>query len=136
MHSDKKNIVLIVTHGKLAEEFVNSAKMIIGKVSDLFFVNFLKDMTPETLENKISEFIIDDSNIVIFTDLFGGTCLNVTSKFINKNNIEVISGVNMPILLEVLLAKDIMEFDELINHLKSKLPESIIFLKDKLNEKK
>ncbi len=134
--SSNELIVLIITHGNFAQELVNTAEMIVGDVSDVFYINFTKDMTPDALKKEVEKIVTNDKNILIFTDLFGGTCFNVAGEFLVNENVEVIAGVNLPLLLEVILTKKIMDFSALVSHLKIKAPESIIFVKDKLNEKK
>lgn len=139
MESNKEKIyLLIITHGKLAEELLNSAKLIIGNFENVFFINFLKNMPVEELAEKIKDFVSEhnDGKILIFTDLFGGSCLNACSNFVNFPDVHILAGINLPILLETIILKNSVDFQTLINILKSKISQFIVDVDEKLNYEK
>jgi PTS system mannose-specific IIA component len=76
----------------------------------------------DDLRNKVSEAIKSingQRKVVIFTDMYGGTPCNLSLSFIKKGHVEVISAVNLPILLRAIDARNRMGFTELMNCLES-----------------
>ncbi len=134
---NKKIVIIILTHGKLAEEFVKSAQLIIGKSEDIFYINFLRNMSVLDIEKNLKEIVEKNikNNIIIFTDLFGGSCFNVAGKFVNYENIEIFTGVNMPLLIETIMKRESTTFSSLIEEIKKKRDKFILNVKDMLSEK-
>lgn len=99
--------VVILTHGEFGESLVQSMKMIIGEVKDIYSFSLKKDMSIgdliEVVETKIKAF---GKYTVILTDLFGGTPNNVAMYLKQKYYCEVISGVNLPMLIDLIISRD------------------------------
>lgn len=96
--------VILVAHGKFATELHNSLQMIVGEVSHFFPVNFYPDDGPDQLRERIETVLEINSGeeYIVFTDLYGGTPFNVTSRMAAEDsNISVVSGMNLPMLLEL-----------------------------------
>ena len=116
-----KNIcsaILVSTHGSTAEEIIKTAEMIIGKQENISFVNFFPGESTDDLMNKFQKelSLLDCSKgALVMVDLFGGSPFNVISKlaFINKN-IEVITGVNIPMMLETLILRTSQDLEQLV----------------------
>jgi len=82
---------LIVSHGKLAEELLNALTIIIGEAVNIEAIS----IGWYSLKN------IDQKNgVVIFTDMFGGTASNLSFSFLKDNQVEIITGVNLPMLIK------------------------------------
>ena len=96
--------VILVAHGKLAHEMKNSAEMIFGELSDFQTVEFLKEDGFDSLKEKIKAVLNKaDESVVILADLFGGTPFNVSCGLameFPEKEIEVISGMSLPLVLE------------------------------------
>lgn len=95
--------ILIVTHGELAGGIVNTINMLVGEHQEISYINAYTDSSDFTV--KATEFIQSnqDNELVIFTDLYGGS---VNQKFtLLKNNYSfyLISGFNLSLILAVLL---------------------------------
>lgn len=99
------NKVILVAHGKLAHEMKNSAEMIFGALPDFESVEFLKEEGLDTIQEKISAAMCEqDASYLVLTDLFCGTPYNASCAVAMKNpdrEIEVLSGMSLPIVLEV-----------------------------------
>ena len=95
--------VVVATHGNLGEELLNSVQMIIGPVRNACAVS----VTPEKSMEAVREAIFsaleavngDGEGVIIVTDMFGGTPANVGMTFMEGENVEVLTGVNLPMLL-------------------------------------
>ncbi|MCJ1721609.1 mannose/fructose/sorbose PTS transporter subunit IIA [Listeria ivanovii] len=113
--------IVIGTHGESARELLKSAEMIIGKQDNVEFITFVPGENTDTLITKFNEKLekMDTSEGVIFmVDLFGGSPYNASSQIaLPKENMDVVTGVNIPMLLEVLSMrtasnqKDLVETD-------------------------
>ncbi|ELY0462651.1 PTS sugar transporter subunit IIA [Listeria innocua] len=111
--------IFVCTHGNAAKELVQSAEMICGKQENTSFVPFEVNESAENLQMKIVNEIakLDVSEGLLFlTDLKGGTPFNVLIRLIeNFNEVELVAGVNIPLLLEAFLSREMLPLKELAN---------------------
>ncbi|MGB8951045.1 MAG: PTS sugar transporter subunit IIA [Candidatus Aminicenantales bacterium] len=94
---------IIVSHGKLAEELLNALTIILGEVSNIEAISIGWYDDVEDSKKKINQSFkkVDQKNgVIIFTDMFGGTPSNLSFSFQKNNQIEVITGVNLPMLIK------------------------------------
>ncbi len=105
------NIYLIICmHGNLAIEILKTIELIIGKQSNIFAIKFI---TNENIDNIIYKYnkCIKKNNIkklIFFVDILGGSPFNAANKILHINNKikgEIISGTNIPMLLEVIMCR-------------------------------
>lgn len=94
---------VIVSHGRLAEELLNALTIILGEAPNIepISIGWYDDV--EESKKKISQSLkkIDQKNgVIIFTDMFGGTPSNLSFSFLAENKIEIITGVNLPMLIK------------------------------------
>ena len=111
--------IILVAHGKLALEFLNTVKMIVGEVDHFHAVTFLPGEGPDDVKNKINEVINSnsDEHYFILSDLFGGTPFNVSAQMAAGNpKITTVSGMNLPMILDLAFSStdDIIELEEKI----------------------
>jgi len=111
--------IVIVTHGQLGSTLVETAEIIIGEPSE-FITSVSIDLTEnvEKLRKKIKTAIKSvDSNkgILILTDMFGGSPSNLSYTFLEEGRVEVISGVNLPVLLKAInIRKKDMDLHQMV----------------------
>jgi mannose PTS system EIIA component len=95
---------LIVTHGRLAIELLNAAEMIIGEIHHITAVSIGwhddVDMA-KTMIQKAIERVQSPDGVLILTDMFGGTPTNISSTFLDPEKTEVVTGVNLPMLMKL-----------------------------------
>ncbi|MED3729393.1 mannose/fructose/sorbose PTS transporter subunit IIA [Priestia endophytica] len=120
--------VIISGHGDFATALEGSSRMIFGKEDNLVAVPFLKGEGTQTLQEKYKEVLgkIPVANEVLFlVDIFGGTPYNAATPYILKNKTaDMVSGVNLPILLEVLAMREHVTLKEMLGRLKQVNEES------------
>ena len=96
--------VVVVTHGQLATELVNAAEMIVGDLPRFAAVSigWHDDVTDarEDIAQAI-ERVRGDAGVLLLTDMFGGTPSNLAISIIDKAKVEVIAGVNLPMLIKL-----------------------------------
>ena len=96
--------IVVVTHGQLARELVAAAEMIIGEIPNVTAVSIGWHESPDDAQNDIEEAIgrvQSDKGTVVLTDMFGGTPTNLACTFLGNAPIEVVTGVNLPMILKL-----------------------------------
>jgi PTS system mannose-specific IIA component len=96
--------VVVVTHGQLATELVNAAEMIVGDLPQFAAVSigWHEDVNDarEDIAQAI-ERVRGDAGVLLLTDMFGGTPSNLGLTFLETDRLEVITGVNLPMLIKL-----------------------------------
>ena len=102
--------VIVAAHGKLTAELVNSSEMVFGEVEGLHGVTFVPGEGQDTLVEKYEAIIAECSpsdSVLFLVDLFGGSPYNAAARVAEKRpQDDIVTGVSLPMLLEVLDAKD------------------------------
>lgn len=94
---------IIVSHGKLAEELLNALTIILGETVNIEAISIGWYDDVEASKKKINESLkkVDQKNgVLIFTDMFGGTPSNLSFSFLKDDQVEIITGVNLPMLIK------------------------------------
>jgi mannose/fructose-specific phosphotransferase system component IIA len=118
---------IVVTHGKLAEELVRTAELIVGAQEDLYAVSG-SDLCDESVIGSIREILArrKDAPVVVFVDYFGGSCcINSVRAVEGEAGVKVVSGVNLPVLLAFATKRGTMPFDEMIDQIIRRGRESL-----------
>ncbi|EPJ7086259.1 PTS mannose transporter subunit IIAB [Citrobacter amalonaticus] len=111
--------IVIGTHGWAAEQLLKTAEMLLGEQENVGWIDFVPGENAETLIEKYNAQLakLDTRNGVLFlVDTWGGSPFNAASRIVvDKEQYEVIAGVNIPMLVETLMARDDNpSFDELV----------------------
>jgi mannose PTS system EIIA component len=96
--------VVVVTHGQLANELVNAAEMIVGDLPQFTAVSIGWHDDVNDAREDISQAIDrvrGEQGVLLLTDMFGGTPSNIGMTFLEKDRLEVITGVNLPMLIKL-----------------------------------
>jgi PTS system mannose-specific IIA component len=96
--------VVVVTHGQLATELVNAAEMIVGDLPLFAAVAIGWHDDVESARTEIGRAIASvqgPDGVLVLTDMFGGTPANLGVTFLEANRVEVITGVNLPMLIKL-----------------------------------
>ena len=109
--------IVIVTHSQLGDALIEASEFIIGNRPEAL-VSVSIDLTEsaEVLRTKIAEGIKkvqSTDGVLILTDMFGGTPSNLSYSFLEEGRIEVISGVNLPILIQAANTRSKMDLNTL-----------------------
>ncbi|MBK7994590.1 MAG: PTS sugar transporter subunit IIA [Blastocatellia bacterium] len=95
---------IIVTHGRLAIELVTAAEMIVGEIKHIIAVsigwNDELEQGLKEIEQAIKK-VNQGSGVLILTDMFGGTPTNVAMTFSQPGKVEIITGVNLPMIIKL-----------------------------------
>jgi PTS system mannose-specific IIA component len=97
--------ILIVSYGRLAEALISSVQYLFGDLKKIRAVSIRPKDNEEEIKDRIQKSMAelnDGNGIVILTDILGGTPTNLSLSFLDDESVEVITGVNMPMLLTLL----------------------------------
>jgi PTS system mannose-specific IIA component len=101
--------VVVVTHGQLATELDNAAETIVGDLPHFFAVSIGWHEDVQDAREAIAaaiEKVKQPAGVLLATDMFGGTPANLGITFLEANKVEIITGVNLPMLIKAASIKD------------------------------
>jgi PTS system mannose-specific IIA component len=108
--------VVIVTHYRLAEEFQRALELIVGKLEHVRAIGLDPTSSPEEMRLRIEKAIgeVESGHGVLLTvDMFGGTPSNLSLAFLEEGKIEVVTGLNLPMLVKIARQQENVPIHEL-----------------------
>lgn len=112
--------VVVVSHGRLATELLRAAEIIVGKVENSVAVDIDPKMGMDEIHKVVEGSIraVDAGNgVLLLTDMFGGTPSNIGLSFLGTHKVEVVTGVNLPMMIKLPMARVTMSLHDLARHL-------------------
>jgi len=105
VRDDQRKVAgVIVTHGHLAGELLAAAEMIIGPISHITAVSIGwhddVDAARDEVQRAITR-VSQGAGVLLMTDMFGGTPTNIASMFLEDGKVEVITGINLPMVIKL-----------------------------------
>ena len=101
--------LVLVTHGRLAEEFVAAMEHVVGHQDQVraIAIGPDDDMEERRLEIVAAVEEVDSGDgVIVLTDMFGGTPSNLAISMLGKGNLEVVAGINLPMLIKLASVRD------------------------------
>lgn len=109
--------IVVVTHSNLGDALIEATEFIIGQRPEITVsVSIDVNQNADRLREKVAEAIkkVDmQGGVLILTDMFGGTPSNLSYSFLEEGHVEVISGVNLPMLIKAINSREESELSEL-----------------------
>ncbi|MFQ5587038.1 MAG: PTS sugar transporter subunit IIA [Thermodesulfobacteriota bacterium] len=130
--------VLIFTHGQFADILISTAEEIVGPIENIRAVSVNKEDNLEKIKSVVSKVMkeVDQGDgVIMLTDMFGGTPSNIGLSFLRQGEVEIITGVNLPILLKLARERERKKLPELVKVLKKKGRDSIVLASETLDVK-
>lgn len=131
------NKIILISHGHYAKEALASAEMIVGKQEGCYSISVTDDKGVDEVERELLEIydsLKNEEKVLILCDIFGGTPSNVAVRFLMTHpQIQVISGFNLPMLLDVLLSRE-SSLEEVANKIVKMYTDTIININKTLND--
>jgi len=128
----------IITHGDLGKELIAVAEEILETKTGIDCISFDWKENGSKAIHKVDQYLkeYEGHDILIFTDMFGGSPSNICYKF-HKKNVEIITGINLPGLLKFLTYKDKkISFKKLAKEVKGGAIDGVNIIGEYLGEKK
>lgn len=111
--------LIVCTHGKFSEELVKASEMIFGKQEDIKSITFQPGESVDGLVKKYKtaiEELGEKDGILFIVDLFGGSPYNAASRIAaDHGDMDIIAGVNLPMLLEIYMPRTFLTLPELVD---------------------
>ena len=130
--------VLITTHGNLGNELIKSAELIKGPLNGILHICVDQAKDVEVLKKEISNAIkkLDKGKgVLVLTDLFGGTPSNISLSFMKEGKVEVLTGVNLPMVLKLSEVKEDMTLRDFACLIKNYGEKNIMLASEILSKK-
>jgi mannose PTS system EIIA component len=130
--------VLVVSHGRLADALISSVQFLVGKLHRIKGVPVWPEDTGRQVRDRIQQGMaeVDDGDgVLILTDLLGGPPTTLSESFLNDETVEVVTGVNVPMLLTVSSYRKGKPLHEICDLVKKSGRRSIILAKKVLERK-
>lgn len=126
--------ILIIGHGTYAQGICSAAGIILGNDTNTHFINTFVD--DEALKDKIDRFFENRDNLLVFTDMFGGSVNQTLISYMKKKNLKIITGINLPLVLELILKNKICDLsDQEIRNCIKESQKQIKFVNEAVLEK-
>lgn len=96
--------IVLVTHGRLAQEFAETLEHVVGKQDQLVSISIGPQDDIESKREdilKAVQEVNDGRGVVILTDMFGGTPSNLAHSVLDKTGVEIVAGMNLPLLIKL-----------------------------------
>jgi PTS system mannose-specific IIA component len=120
---------VIVTHGQVASELVAAAEAVVGDVGHITAVSIGWHDDVEVAKSEIERAIAnvsDGSGVLVLTDMFGGTPTNIATVFFKTGEVEIVTGVNLPMVIKLASPGKEMTLRELAREVEEQGKEAIL----------
>ncbi len=130
---------VLVSHGQVANELLAAAETVVGDLSHIVAVSIGWHDDVELSKSEISRAIKTVSQgkgVLLLTDMFGGTPTNISAMFIKENEVEIITGVNLPMVIKLASQNREMDLEELAKEVEEQGKQAIYRTSELLEPRK
>ncbi|MED5262514.1 MAG: PTS sugar transporter subunit IIA [Myxococcota bacterium] len=113
--------VVVVTHYRLGEEFLQALRLIVPEAPDFQTVAIEPDQPVSAMYESISKALKEadqGEGVLVLTDMFGGTPSNISLSFLHEHRVEVVTGVNLPMLIKLATLRDEKSVEDLAHFIR------------------
>ncbi|HEM6071629.1 PTS sugar transporter subunit IIA [Streptococcus suis] len=121
--------VIVVAHGQFASGILTSLKLIAGEVENIEAIDFSEGMSAQELKARIKSAILGEREVLILTDLLGGTPFKVSVELAaeqKEQNVVVLSGLNLAMILEANFSRLTDDLEQLVGKLITTSKDGIV----------
>ena len=119
---------VVVSHGQVANELLTAAEAVVGDVSHIMAVSIGwhddVEMAKAEIERAIAH-VNQGSGVLVLTDMFGGTPTNISAMFLRENEVEIVTGVNLPMVIKLASTTKVIPLHELAKEVEEQGKEAI-----------
>ncbi len=131
--------VVVVAHFNLAREMVAATELIVGRQEQFTYVDIFPDEDVEQIKGRVVsalKSVNSGEGALILTDMFGGTPSNISLSFLEEGRVEVVTGVNLPMLIKLVSYRRDKKLPELAEFIAGYGKKNIYLATDVLRNKK
>jgi PTS system mannose-specific IIA component len=131
--------LVVVAHFNLAKEMVAATELIVGKQKQFEAIDIFPDENVDAIKEKIVQALKRTNGgdgVIILTDMFGGTPSNISLSFLEEGKIEVVAGVNLPMLIKLATFREEKNLVELAGFITRYGQQNIYLATDVLKARK
>lgn len=120
--------LVVVAHGHFATGAASALELIAGKQEEVAVIDFSEGMSAQTVKEKIAAELVDQSEVLVLSDLLCGTPFKVSTELMAEFNgkMNVLSGLNLAMLIEAAFARNMLSFDELVDKLVTTAKDGVV----------
>jgi PTS system mannose-specific IIA component len=119
---------VVVSHGQLASELLSAAETVIGPIEHIVAVSIGwhddVDMAKDEIERAIKQ-ADQGAGVIVLTDMFGGTPTNISAMFLKLNEVEIVTGVNLPMIIKFATSTRVGDLNEVAKEIEEQGKQSI-----------
>jgi PTS system mannose-specific IIA component len=119
---------VVISHGQVANELVTAAEAVVGDLNHVTAVSIGwhddVELAKAEIERAIAN-VSDGSGVLLLTDMFGGTPTNIAAMFLEKSDVEIITGVNLPMVIKLASLNNEMTLHEVAEEVEEQGKEAI-----------
>ncbi len=119
------NKIIVITHGHLAHGIQDTVSMFVPETSNIFYLSF-DGTNLELFNEQLTKLIDNKQNTIVLCDIYGGTPFITACKQIISNNIRVVSGVNLAMIIEAIINQSNDDIDKVVELICNASRESIM----------
>lgn len=130
--------VVLVTHGDLGAELVKAVRHVLPESTKIKAVSVMASENPEQIRKKVNDALNEVKSqygTLLLTDLFGGTPSNICASFLIKGEVEMVSGVNLPMLVKLASLSNTKNLTELASFIQQYGRKNIVIASEVLERK-
>ena len=130
---------VVVSHGQFANELLSAAEQVVGEIPHIAAVSIGWHDNVEVAQGEIERAIKSVSSghgVLLLTDMFGGTPTNISAMFLKENEVEVVTGVNLPMVIKLASQSKEMTLSEMAEAVEKQGKQSIYKASDLLDPHK
>jgi len=119
---------VVVSHGQVANELLAAAEAVVGDLNHITAVSIGWHHDVETAKAEIQRAIdhVNQGNgVLVLTDMFGGTPTNISAMFLNEKEVEIVTGVNLPMVIKLASTTSEISLEELAKEVEDQGKEAI-----------
>jgi len=113
--------VVIVTHYELGEQFLQALRLIVPDAPQFYSVSVAPDQSVDELRKAIGGRLAQAESgdgVLVLTDMFGGTPSNMSLSFLDEHHVEIVTGVNLPMLIKLATLREEKSLEDLARFIK------------------
>lgn len=120
--------LVVVAHGHFATGAASALELIAGKQEEVAVIDFSEGMSAQTVKEKIAAELVDQSEVLVLSDLLGGTPFKVSTELMAEFNgkMNALSGLNLAMLIEAAFARNMLSFDGLVDKLVTTAKDGVV----------